>query len=859
LSAGQTVYAVVDRSGTAPVSAPFEIQVTRARIEVEFNNAPANAEDPAGDGSLPPNSAYAGCPLEGTIFSFGTFTDIDFFTLGNQNGSRIYTQADGNGANPSSSSASGVNFDMRITNATDTLEFDDANNNSEFAGLSPNIAGRILPDAPAYLRINLASTTAAAEPYRLFTTIRPAGSGPLGTSAQAESAEPNDAFLMAGDYFYGFTENRGGECSDHAGTACTVDADCPDSGTGETCDAVFDGDFYAFCAEKGDQIAVNSDLDPTRNNTPYYSGLFLFLPSGPRVYGIGDAVAQGTTSSASDAPGAGLAATTPFSPAQAINYLSTQTGLYQVNVNGQSAAGVTGPPLGSGDYLVQMSLNCTVPSADMGIVKTGPVAAVAGQDITYTISVTNAGPNLATLPGFADPLPAGTTFVAVTGPPEWICDTPNVGDNGTVSCFELTTGCFKGSADFTITVHIPVCFGNGDITNTAFAGSSTSDPNSANDSSSAITTVTDPGTCNDGNTCTTVDICVAGVCTGTVPANCDDSNVCTDDSCDSVLGCQHVNNTAACDDGNSCTNGDACAGGSCVGTNAPAGQACTSDGNVCTTDACNGAGTCAHANNTLPCNDGNACTTNDTCGGGTCNGGAALDCNDGNVCTDDSCNPSTGCVNACNNTCNTKGQGYWKRLCHGPHSGDFYTAKDVDCVNNTCTFAGVTSIAQMCDKLDQHGGDKCAKAEEKFMSLLLNLCRCRVQPGQSINSRCGPHQTVAESVAFSDAALCNPGRTTDDCQHAECSSTEIQNGEALWANSLRISRVGQSIRLTWSPPYAQPDTETNYTYRIWRRRPVTPGQAPVAFSQVGTVHGNNLTYTDINAASGAWEYEITAD
>src|SRR4029078_4455023 len=170
------------------------------------------------------------------------------------------------------------------------------------------------------------------------------------------------------------------------------------------------------------------------------------------------------------------------------------------------------------------------------------------------------------------------------------------------------------------------------------------------------------------------------------------------------------------------TTGDTCSAGSCTGANAPAGTACTTDNNVCTTDACDGSGTCAHAPNTGPCDDGNSCTTNDQCSGGSCVGGGTLDCNDGNVCTDHSCNPGSGCVNACNNTCNTKGQGYWKRLCHGPHSGDFYTQKDVDCVNNSCTFSDVQTISQMCDELtDAQGPDKCEKAEAKFMSLLLNV------------------------------------------------------------------------------------------------------------------------------------------
>jgi hypothetical protein len=225
-------------------------------------------------------------------------------------------------------------------------------------------------------------------------------------------------------------------------------------------------------------------------------------------------------------------------------------------------------------------------------------------------------------------------------------------------------------------------------------------------------------------------------------------------------------------------------------------------------------------------------------------------------------------VNACNNTCNTKGQGYWKRLCHGPHSGDFFTTRDVDCVNNSCTFANVASIADMCDRLEPSNGNnlaqgddrgqKCSKAETKFMSLLLNVCRCRLQTTQPVNAHCGPERTVAEVIANTDSALCNPDRTRDQCLRADCSSNEITDGEALWANTLRISRVGTSMRLTWSPPYALPD-EANAKYYVWRRERSRTPSPPGPFVKIGQVQGNNLTFTDLNAASGSWEYEITSD
>lgn len=47
--------------------------------------------------------------------------------------------------------------------------------------------------------------------------------------------------------------------------------------------------------------------------------------------------------------------------------------------------------------------------------------------------------------------------------------------------------------------------------------------------------------------------------------DCSDTNPCTDDACDPELGCVHAINASPCDDGNVCTSGDVCAAGVCTG------------------------------------------------------------------------------------------------------------------------------------------------------------------------------------------------------------------------------------------------------------------------------------------------------
>ncbi len=120
---------------------------------------------------------------------------------------------------------------------------------------------------------------------------------------------------------------------------------------------------------------------------------------------------------------------------------------------------------------------------------------------------------------------------------------------------------------------------------------------------------------------------------------CDDMNPCTDDSCDPPTGCRHTPNTATCDDGNACTTGDVCAAGRCT---SGAARDCD-DMNACTDDACAPrTGLCSHDARTGSCDDGDACTLGDMCASGRCSAGAPRDCDDMNACTVDSCAPRTG-------------------------------------------------------------------------------------------------------------------------------------------------------------------------------------------------------------------------
>lgn len=128
-------------------------------------------------------------------------------------------------------------------------------------------------------------------------------------------------------------------------------------------------------------------------------------------------------------------------------------------------------------------------SADLSLTKTdSPDPVNAGQNLTYTITVQNAGPSVSSNPSWSDTLPTGTTFDSLTAPAGWSCTTPAVGATGTVNCSRATLAL--GSEAFTLVVAVDASLANGTIlSNTASATDSTTDPNAANDSATQTTTV----------------------------------------------------------------------------------------------------------------------------------------------------------------------------------------------------------------------------------------------------------------------------------------------------------------------------------------------------------------------------------
>jgi uncharacterized repeat protein (TIGR01451 family) len=121
--------------------------------------------------------------------------------------------------------------------------------------------------------------------------------------------------------------------------------------------------------------------------------------------------------------------------------------------------------------------------ADLSVQKTGAPDPVApNQTLTYSIVVSNAGPQAAASVLLTDPLPAGTTFVSCAAS-QGTCTGPPVGAGGTVVA---DLGTLNVGASATVTISVRVTASGGSLVNTATASSPTPDPDPANNSDSDI-------------------------------------------------------------------------------------------------------------------------------------------------------------------------------------------------------------------------------------------------------------------------------------------------------------------------------------------------------------------------------------
>lgn len=127
--------------------------------------------------------------------------------------------------------------------------------------------------------------------------------------------------------------------------------------------------------------------------------------------------------------------------------------------------------------------------ANLAVTKTASPGTVdTGAIITYTITVTNNGPNSASNVTLTDNLPAGTSFVSNSGASGWTCFDPVVGSTGAITC-TIASLASGGTVTFTAVVQVSCNVAHATVINdTATVSGSTPDPNLSDNSSIASVT-----------------------------------------------------------------------------------------------------------------------------------------------------------------------------------------------------------------------------------------------------------------------------------------------------------------------------------------------------------------------------------
>lgn len=130
---------------------------------------------------------------------------------------------------------------------------------------------------------------------------------------------------------------------------------------------------------------------------------------------------------------------------------------------------------------IATTVNTVPPVADLGMALSGtPEPVLLGQTLTYSILITNHGPNLASGVTVSDTLPAGIRFVSAV-PSQGVCS--NLAD--AVTCV-LGSLASKGSASVSLTCQ-PTLVGR--LTNTVNVSGDPFDPDPNNNAAQAVSTV----------------------------------------------------------------------------------------------------------------------------------------------------------------------------------------------------------------------------------------------------------------------------------------------------------------------------------------------------------------------------------
>jgi uncharacterized repeat protein (TIGR01451 family) len=166
-----------------------------------------------------------------------------------------------------------------------------------------------------------------------------------------------------------------------------------------------------------------------------------------------------------------------------------------------------------GTAVANFVISSPLPPADMAVSISGPGSVTAGSNATYTITITNNGPNPAQGVVMTDALPSGSTVVSMTKASG--SDSFTFTQSGGNETATASANIASGSTDsFTLVITVPTSLPNGSsFTDTASVTASNPDPNTGNNTVSTTATVMNnsstatltvqvsgPSTANEGDT-----------------------------------------------------------------------------------------------------------------------------------------------------------------------------------------------------------------------------------------------------------------------------------------------------------------------------------------------------------------------
>lgn len=167
-----------------------------------------------------------------------------------------------------------------------------------------------------------------------------------------------------------------------------------------------------------------------------------------------------------------------------------------IQANGQATAAFTAGAVGGTghadatvDHGPATASFTITPYADLAVTKSALPSVVAGENLAYTITITNNGPSAAANTVLSDTLPAGTTFFSqsqTAGSSSFTLSNTGNTISNTLASFPA-----GDSATFMVVVQVSAAQANGStISNTATATSSTYEPDASDNTSTATTSVT---------------------------------------------------------------------------------------------------------------------------------------------------------------------------------------------------------------------------------------------------------------------------------------------------------------------------------------------------------------------------------